>query len=213
MLATVAIDMIGNWMQGVNLQIAHHKTEVLLISNCKVVQRAESTVGEHTIASKRVLKYLEVMIDDRLNLNSHVRRYGGAWVATLETKHNLRKLNSTYRLITISSEAVCIIAGMTPISITLAEKPEEHDNFRERSQWPSGNGNKTRRRTMNRKHGKVKFHLTQFLSGHGCFRNGIVDKTLKHVVFDCPRFKAVRREMPVLNVENVVDEKCREEGT
>ncbi|XP_065092335.1 uncharacterized protein LOC135713148 [Ochlerotatus camptorhynchus] len=71
-LSTEAIDMIGNWMQGAKLQIAHHKTEVLLVSNCKAVQREEITAGVHAIASKRVLKYLVVMIDDRLHFNSHV---------------------------------------------------------------------------------------------------------------------------------------------
>ncbi|XP_065084338.1 general odorant-binding protein 45-like [Ochlerotatus camptorhynchus] len=50
MLAAAAIDRIVTWMQGAKLQIAHHKTEVMLVSNCKAVQRAEIT-----IVSKRVL--------------------------------------------------------------------------------------------------------------------------------------------------------------
>ncbi|XP_065091473.1 uncharacterized protein LOC135712450 [Ochlerotatus camptorhynchus] len=282
--------MIGNWMKGAKLQIAHHKTEVLLVSNCKAVQRAEITVGEHTIASKRVLKYLGVMIDDRLNFNSHVEyacekaskainaiarimpnnagpssskrrllasvsssilRYGGpAWVPALETKQNQRKLSSTFRLMamrvvsayrTISSEAVCVIAGMIPIGITLAEDSEcyrqrEAGRVRKvvrveslakwQQEWnTTENGRWTHRLIpilstwVNRKHGEVNFHLTQFLSGHGCFRKylhrfghaasplcpecGNVDETPEHVVFDCPRFEAVRTEMPVLNVERV----------
>lgn len=72
MLATEAVGKIENWMQGAKLQIAHHKTEMLLVSNCRLVQQAEITVGEHAIASKRELKYLGVMIDDRLNFNRHV---------------------------------------------------------------------------------------------------------------------------------------------
>lgn len=80
-----------------------------------------------------------------------------------------------------------------------------------------------------RLHGDVNFYLTQFLSGHGCFRKylhrfghaasplcpecGNVEETPEHVVFDCPRFEEERREMPVLNVEDVVEEMCREEGT
>ncbi|XP_065079120.1 uncharacterized protein LOC135702058 [Ochlerotatus camptorhynchus] len=139
-------------MQGAKLQIAHHKTEVLLVSNCKAVQRVEITVGENVIASKRVLKYLGVILDDRLSFNSHVDyacekaakainaiariipnnsgpssskrrvlasvsssilRYGGpTWDATLKTKKNQRKLN------------ICVIAGMIPIVITLAEDTE-----------------------------------------------------------------------------------------
>lgn len=59
-------------MHGVRLQTAPHKTEILLVSNCKAVPLAEISVGEHTIAPTRVLKYLSVMIDDRLNFNSRV---------------------------------------------------------------------------------------------------------------------------------------------
>ncbi|KRF97424.1 uncharacterized protein Dwil_GK28277, partial [Drosophila willistoni] len=71
-LATEAVDAVENWMYEKKLVIAHQKTELLLISNRKVVQKAEITVGEHTIASKRELKHLGVMIDDRLNFNCHV---------------------------------------------------------------------------------------------------------------------------------------------
>ncbi|XP_058827008.1 uncharacterized protein LOC131686988 [Topomyia yanbarensis] len=46
--------------------------EVLLVSNCKVLQRAVITVEEYVIVSKRALKQLSVMIDVRLNFNTHV---------------------------------------------------------------------------------------------------------------------------------------------
>ncbi|XP_065079451.1 uncharacterized protein LOC135702359 [Ochlerotatus camptorhynchus] len=66
---------------------------------------------------------------------------------------------SAYR--TISSEAVCAIAGMIPIGITrwmiasgtVQEKPVEYGKI-----------------TVNRKHGEFNHHRTQFLSGHGCLR-------------------------------------------
>ena len=67
-----AMHMIENWMNGVKLQIAHHKTEVLLVSNCKAVQQMEIDVGGQVITPKRTLKHLGVMIDNRLNFNSHV---------------------------------------------------------------------------------------------------------------------------------------------
>ncbi|XP_065092090.1 uncharacterized protein LOC135712920 [Ochlerotatus camptorhynchus] len=89
------------------------------------------------------------MIDDWLNFNSHVK-YAyekaskaisaiarimpkNAGPSTLETKQNQRKLSSTFWLMsmrvvsayrTISSEAVCVIAGTIPIGITLAEDTE-----------------------------------------------------------------------------------------
>ena len=302
-LATEAIGMVENWMNGVKLQIAHHKTEVLLVSNCKAVQRMDLTVGEHTIASKRALKHLGVMIDDRLNFNSHVDyacekaakainavarimpntggprsskrrllasvsssilRYGvPAWAAALETKRNRVKLNGAFRLMamrvasayrTISSEAVCVIAGMIPICITLAEDIECYGRRGTRGvrklvrvesmtkwqqEWNNAeNGRWTHRLIpnvaswVNRKHGEINFHLTQFLSGHGCFRKYLhrcghaaspfcpecenVDETPEHVVFECPRFVLERNEMIAVvgedvNANNIVHKMCRDE--
>ncbi|XP_065084791.1 uncharacterized protein LOC135707001 [Ochlerotatus camptorhynchus] len=74
------------------------------------------------------------------SVSSSILRYEDtAWVAALETKQNQRKLSSTFRLMamrivsayrTISSEAVCVIAGMIPINITLVEDSEcyRHNN-------------------------------------------------------------------------------------
>lgn len=300
MLAAESIGIIENWMDGVKLKIAHHKTEVLLVSNCKAVQRVEISVGEHVVASKRELKHLGVMIDDRLNFNSHVDyacekaakainalsrimpntggprsskrrllasvsssilRYGvPAWGAALKTKRNRMKLNSAFRLMamrvtsayrTISSEAVCVIAGMIPICITLEEDIECYERRRTsqvrtlvrtasmtkwQQEWDSTEKGRWTHRLIpdvstwvNRKHGEVNFHLTQFLSGHGCFRQYLhrfghaaspfcpecenVEETPEHVVFICPRFEEVRRSMPALSVDNVVDEMCRTEET
>ena len=297
MLATEAIGTIENWMQGAKLEIAHHKTEVLLVSNCKAVQHAEIIVGEHVITSTRVLRHLGVMIDDRLNFNSHVdyacakaakainavarimpnsygpssskrrllagvsssiMRYGGpAWIAALQTKRNQSKLSSTFRLMAVrvvsayTSEAVCVIAGMIPISIALMEDNERYRRrnssgvrtlLREESlvKWQrdwdtAANGRWTHRLIpvlstwLSRKHGEVNCYLTQLLSGHGCFRQylhrfghaatpvcpecGVVEETPEHVIFECPRFAAVRSEMPPLSVDNIVAEMCREERT
>ncbi|XP_065081181.1 uncharacterized protein LOC135703783 [Ochlerotatus camptorhynchus] len=68
------------------------------------------------------------------SVSSSILRYEDpAWDAALKTKKNQRKLNSTFRLMamrvvsayrTISTEAVCVIAGMIPIVITLAEDTE-----------------------------------------------------------------------------------------
>ena len=39
MMASEAIEIIGNWIKSVKLQIAHHKTVALLVSNRKAAQR------------------------------------------------------------------------------------------------------------------------------------------------------------------------------
>ena len=72
MLTAEAIDTVETWMTGAKLQLAHHKTEIVLVSNCKAVQQADFTVSGHAIESMRALKHLGVMIDNRLNFNSHV---------------------------------------------------------------------------------------------------------------------------------------------
>jgi RNA binding protein fox-1 len=178
-LATEAIRRVARWLQNAKLQIAHHKTEILLVSNRRAIQHAEITVEELTITSRRELKYLGVMIDDRLNFNSHVDyacekaakaisalsrimpnnagpisskrrllasvsssilRYGGpAWITALQTQRNRAKLRSTARLMairvvsayrTISSEAVCVIAGIFPIDITIGGRYPQVDEGR-----------------------------------------------------------------------------------
>ena len=172
-LATEAISVIEDWMQDKKLSIAHQKTEVVIISNRKATQQMEITVGECSITSQRSLKYLGVMIDDRLSFNYHfdyickkaakaitaltrimpnnsaitssrrrllasvitsILRYGcPAWISALKTTRNQRRLNSTHRLMSlraasayriVSFEAVCIIAGLTPICILLEEDAE-----------------------------------------------------------------------------------------
>lgn len=67
-------------------------------------------------------------------------------------------------------------------------------------------------RWVNRNHGEVNYHLTQLLSGHGCFRtylykynyeispecpacnNGAIEDA-EHVFFACPRFAKYRRAL------------------
>lgn len=302
MLATEAIVMIENWMLEVKLQIAHHKTEMVLVSNHKTVQQAQINVGEHVVHSKRALKYLGVMVDDRLNFNSHVDyvcekaskaivalsrimrnnagprssrrrllasvamsilRYGApAWRTALGTKRNRALLDRTQRLIcmrvvsayrTISSEAVGVIAGMIPIGITLEEdavcyfqrgtrgiretaRAESLNKWQR--EWDAAEKGRWTHRLIpsvstwvSRRHGEVNFHLTQFLSGHGCFRQylhrfghaesplcpvcGDCEETSEHVVFTCPRFEAARSEMLAIvgadtSPVNVVQRMCSE---
>lgn len=300
MLVAESTDAVENWMNAVKLQLAHHKTEVMLVSNCRKIQWMQITVGGHVIPSVRALRHLGVMIDDRLNFNTHVDyscekaakmvsalarimpniggpkgssrrllaavsssilRYGvPAWGAALKTKRNRRKLNSVFRLMairvasayrTISSEAVCVIAGMIPICVTLAEDIECYQrrgtsNVRKtarldsmvkwQQEWDNAeNGRWTHRLIpnvstwVNREHGEVNFYLTQFLSGHGCFRQYLhrcghasspfcpacanVEETPEHVVFDCPRFTELRRGMPAPRPDNIAEQMCNEEDT
>lgn len=67
-----AIGTVVQWMTEHKLKIAHHKTEMVLVSNCKQIGTAHVEFDGCVTSSKRQVKYLGVMIDDRLNFNSHI---------------------------------------------------------------------------------------------------------------------------------------------
>ncbi|XP_058456515.1 uncharacterized protein LOC131433917 [Malaya genurostris] len=126
------------------------------------------------------------------SISSSILRYRvPAWSAALEIKRNREKLNNAFRLMamrvssayrTISSETVCVIAGMIPICITLKEDIECYQQrdtrnarkivrIRSMARWQlewdeTETGRWTHRLIPNlstwvdRKHG-------EFLSGHG----------------------------------------------
>lgn len=70
--ASEAITIVERWMGDRKLTLAHQKTEVVLVSNRKSAQPAYIRAGSVTIESKRSIKYLGVMIDDKLLFTSHV---------------------------------------------------------------------------------------------------------------------------------------------
>uniref|UniRef100_A0A2M4ADW9 Putative waldo-6 aae n=1 Tax=Anopheles triannulatus TaxID=58253 RepID=A0A2M4ADW9_9DIPT len=197
------------------------------------------------------------------NVLTSILRYGGpVWSAALESQvGNFAKLNRVYRLMamrvisayrTISSEAACVIAGMIPIGIILAEDREcsrrrgiigvrevarRESIVRWQNQWDQATDGRWTYRLIpdlglwiSRRHGEVDFFLTQFLSGHGCYRSYLhrfghagspacpecgdgVSETPEHVVFECPRFAAERAEFASLSADNIVAEMCRNEST
>lgn len=277
--AAHSISVVEEWMRSRNLELAHHKTEAIVVNNRKSEQQAVIRAGDSAIASKRSLRYLGVMIDDKLTFGSHVDyacrkastaisalsrmmpnnsavkgskrkllssvatsilRYGGpAWVTALGTKSYMAKLESTYRLMclrvasayrTVSGDAVCVLAGMMPIGIIIREDAEcfELRGVREarrstrvasmakwQREWDSSPKGRWTYRLLpvisgwvDRRHGELTFHLTQVLSGHGCFRQYLhrvghaaspacpecVDReeSAEHVLFECPRFAEAR---------------------
>lgn len=159
---------------------------------------------------------------------------------------------SGYR--TISFDAACVIAGIIPIDIAArefskiyVERQQNHhiqpkiirQTERQRSilnwqrRWDhSMNGRWTHRlipnveRWINRKHGEICYHLTQFLTGHGGYRSYLYrcghddsarcptcsdqDETVEHVIFKCHRFDEERRSLELqvgcnLSPENIVE--------
>ena len=57
------------WLEEAGLTLAAHKTESVLISSRKIVEKLEVSVAGTIIESKRTIKYLTVIIDD----SNHVK--------------------------------------------------------------------------------------------------------------------------------------------
>ncbi|GBP21408.1 hypothetical protein EVAR_12009_1 [Eumeta japonica] len=59
-------------MKTVNLQLAKHKNEAVLITRRKKAETIKLQVGEQEITSQPYIRYLGVMIDARLNFKQQV---------------------------------------------------------------------------------------------------------------------------------------------
>lgn len=301
--AAHSIAIVEEWMSSRKLELAHHKTEAVVVNNRKSAQQAVISVGDCTITSKRSVKHLGVMIDDKLTFGSHVDyackrastaivalsrmmsnssavyaskrkllasvassilRYGGpAWGTALSTDSYRSKLESTYRLMclrvasayrTVSHDALCVITGMMPIGILIMEDIECFEMRGTRGirrtarlasmvkwqrAWDSSTKGVWTHRLIprldiwvNRRHGELTFHLTQVLSGHGCFRQYLhrfghagspecpvcagLEETAEHVLFVCPRFRTMRDRMFATcgrdtTPDNLVQRMCADE--
>uniref|UniRef100_A0A2M4AST8 Putative r1-7 dk n=1 Tax=Anopheles triannulatus TaxID=58253 RepID=A0A2M4AST8_9DIPT len=66
------IEVVEAWMAGVGLGVAHHKTEMILVSNLQAVQVASVKIGRHVVQSQDAIRYLGVMVDRGLSFGSHV---------------------------------------------------------------------------------------------------------------------------------------------
>ena len=160
------------------------------------------------------------------------------WAEAAKTQSYIRPAASIHRRAclrvisgfrTISHDAVYVLAGIKPLALLIDErsrlyqlrlesaKNEERAKTMEewQDQWSrSTKGRWTNRLIPNispwieRRHGEVNFHLTQLLTGHGCFRSYLcrfkIDNSdlcpvcspavedVEHVVFHCPRFTEER---------------------
>lgn len=79
-----AIRLVRQWLENAGLSLADHKSEAILITGRKIVEYLNIQVGEQLIASKESLKYLGVVIDNRLNYREHIV-YAGDKAARLQS--------------------------------------------------------------------------------------------------------------------------------
>jgi Reverse transcriptase (RNA-dependent DNA polymerase) len=302
-----AMGIVVPWLKENKLEVAHHKTEMVVVSNLKQPVTAQIEFNGCLTTSKRQVKYLGVMIDDRLNFNSHIDfvcekatrcqnalarimpnrggpksstrrliagvvtsilRYGCvAWASALERDCNRVKINRVYRLAaartasayrTVSYDAVCVIAGMLPIHLVIREdcrcyesgkqaltKPDRSMHKVQSIQDWQGEWNKSKaspwthrlipsiKEWIERPHGEVNFHMTEFLSGHGGFREYLhrigraaspncpqckVIESPEHCFFECQRFLTERNELYKLTgsgirAETLIEAMCKDRAT
>lgn len=61
------------WLNAHGLQLAAHKTEILLITRKHMPLELDFNVGEVTLTSKRVLNYLGIRLDPKLTFNNQIQ--------------------------------------------------------------------------------------------------------------------------------------------
>ena len=147
-------------------------------------------------------------------------------VARVQRRLALR-ICSAYR--TVSLEAIQVVAGVIPLELLAEERaetqeeeqPDKNEARRKTIQkwqekWNAlrGKAEWTRRliptidEWMSRQHGELNYWITQFLTGHGCFKQYLhrfgraeagtcvycvaAADTAEHAVFECPRWEARR---------------------
>ena len=65
---------IHKWMAEMGLSLAGQKTEAVLITGRKQREKITLRVGTHNILSQRSIRYLGILVDERLRFDDHLRR-------------------------------------------------------------------------------------------------------------------------------------------
>lgn len=64
---------IDNWMSRHGLELAHQKSEALMLTKRRAYNRPRLSIGGHAIVIKEDIRYLGVRLDTRLTFSSHVK--------------------------------------------------------------------------------------------------------------------------------------------
>ncbi|KAI5735555.1 hypothetical protein M8J77_020038 [Diaphorina citri] len=157
-----------------------------------------------------------------------------------EQRKTLIRVCRAYR--TVSNEALTVIAGIPPLDLKAEERAssfgksereregmrdatmtrwQERWNRTEKGQWTRKLIRDVKAWT-NRRHGEVNYHMTQVLSGHGCFGEYLYrfkkrtsslcevcqekEDTPEHTLFECEKWKEAREELHLeIRAENMIE--------
>lgn len=75
-ITNASVQIVRSWLSSVGLKLADHKTEAVLISSRKKMEKIRLNIGSCHIDTKPSLKYLGVMIDCRLSFSEHLKYVG-----------------------------------------------------------------------------------------------------------------------------------------
>lgn len=59
--------MVDEWMVSRGLQLAHHKTEAVMLTRKRAYNSPRLRIGGHQIALSPYLRYLDVILDKKLS--------------------------------------------------------------------------------------------------------------------------------------------------
>lgn len=71
-IVSESVSIVENWLKSMKLTLATHKTEMVLVSARKQSETAVISLSNYVLHSKRALKYLGVMVDDKLTFKAHI---------------------------------------------------------------------------------------------------------------------------------------------
>lgn len=127
----IAINIIWQWMESVDLQLNIPKTEYILVSSHRSGQESQIIVEGHTVRSSRHLKYLGIIIDDRLEYTQHIKYVAERAVTNTNALVRMMLNRSGPRSSRRRVIATTIIAGIRYVSSIWAESLK----FECRKQW------------------------------------------------------------------------------
>ncbi|XP_070144934.1 uncharacterized protein [Drosophila kikkawai] len=176
-----------SWLADNGLSLAEQKTEAVLISSRKVVEKAQLQEYEAAKASKATAAISRMMANTR-GPRQHSRRListvvtstllyaAPIWSEAMLVANYSRQRRTVYRrcalrisscFCTVSEEAALVVAGSIPIDLLAAERRTGNSGSRTQrsitvARWQASGYTDV--------HGQVDFYATQLITGHGCFK-------------------------------------------